>query len=159
MRSDRSSIIYSNEIPCTFPLDFYHSSHGDMPLHVQREMVRAREGPLTQPALERPVPGVLAVVASQLVRAGELPAATFPAALVRLLARVRAEMRLQVRRFGVRLAARRVRTSVRGQLLTPTTSASSLRFLLYFARYRDSAKEGRMWRRLMLGGQQVCQVG
>ena len=96
-----------------------------MPLHVQREMVRAREGPLTQPALERPVPGVLAVVASQLVRAGELPAATFPAALVRLLARVRAEMRLQVRRFGVRLAAPCVRARMRRHFLaSPASSAS-----------------------------------
>ena len=113
-------------------------SHTDVALHVQREMVRAREGPLTEPALERPVAGVLAVVASQLVRASELPAAAFPAALVRLLARVRAEVRLQVRRLRVRLAARGVRTRVRGQLLTPTTSASSLRFLLYFARSRGS---------------------
>ena len=115
------------------------SSHTHVSLHVQREMVRAREGPLTEPALERPVAGVLAVVASQLVRASELPTAAFPAALVRLLARVRAEVRLQVRRLGVRLPARRVRTRVRGQLLTPTASASSLRFLLYFARSGGSA--------------------
>jgi len=125
MRSDRSNIIYNNDIRCTFPREFYHSSHGDMPLHVQCQMVRAREGPLTEPALERPVAGVLAVVASQLVRASELPAAAFPAALVRLLARVRAEVRLEVRRLGVRLAAPGVRARVRRHFLaSPASSAS-----------------------------------
>ena len=34
-------------------------------------MVRSGEGPLAQPTLERPVPGVLSVVSSQLVRPGE----------------------------------------------------------------------------------------
>ena len=88
-------------------------------------MVRAREGPLTEPALERPVAGVLAVVASQLVRASELPAAPFPAALVRLLARVRAEVRLEVRRLGVRLAAPGVRTRVHNYFPpTPVPSTS-----------------------------------
>lgn len=125
--------MYNHEMPCTFPRGFYHSLYGDMALHVQCQVVRARESSLAEPALERPVASVLAVVASQLVRAGELPAASLPAALVRLLARVRAEVRLQVRRLGVRLAARGMRTRVRRQLLTATTSAASLRFRLYFA--------------------------
>ena len=64
--------------------------HSHMALHMQREVVGARERPLAEPALERPVAGMLTVVASQLVRAGELPAAALPAALVRFLARVRA---------------------------------------------------------------------
>ena len=88
-----------------------------MALHMQREVVGARERPLAEPALERPVAGMLTVVASQLVRAGELPAAALPAALVRFLARVRAQMGLQMRRFCIRLAAPGVRTRVRRQFL------------------------------------------
>ena len=103
----------------------YLPLHRHVALHMQREMVRARESSLAEPALERPVASVLAVVASQLVRAGELPAASLPAALVRLLARVRAEVRLQVRRLGVRLAAPRVRTRVHNYFpATPVPSAS-----------------------------------
>ena len=117
--------MYNHEMPCTFPRGFYHSLYGDMALHVQCQVVRARESSLAEPALERPVASVLAVVASQLVRAGELPAASLPAALVRLLARVRAEVRLQVRRLGVRLRAPRIRARVRRHFLaSPTPSAS-----------------------------------
>ena len=54
------------------------ASHHQVPLHVQRQVVRPREGPLTQPTLERPVARVLAVVTRQLVGAGELPAAALP---------------------------------------------------------------------------------
>lgn len=57
-----------------------------MPLHVQRQMVGAREGTVAQVALEWPVAGVLAVVAGELVRARELPAAAVPVAMVGLLA-------------------------------------------------------------------------
>ena len=57
-----------------------------MALHVQRQVVGTREGALAQTALERPVAGVFAVVARQFVRAGKLPAAALPRALVRLLA-------------------------------------------------------------------------
>lgn len=38
-----------------------------MPLHVQRQVVRAREGTVAQVALERPVARVLAVVAREFV--------------------------------------------------------------------------------------------
>jgi len=43
-------------------------------------MVGAREGPFAQSALERPVTGVLAVVAGQLIRSRKFPPATFPIA-------------------------------------------------------------------------------
>ena len=139
---------------------FYHSSYGDVPFHVQSEVVRARERPLAQSALERPVASVLAVVASQLVRAGELPTAAFPAALVRLLARVCAEVRLEVRRFRVRLAAPGVRTRVRRHFLAPPASSASFR-LCGLCRYRLVSRDegwcimkvmrvvtevGKMWR-------------
>lgn len=48
-------------------------------------MVGAGESPLTEVALEGPVPCVLAVVAGQLVRAGKFPATAFPGAVVGLL--------------------------------------------------------------------------
>ena len=70
--------------------------------------------------------GVLAVVARELVGPGELPAAVLPRALVRLLARVRPQVGLQVRRFRVRLCAAGVRTGVRRQpLAAPRAPAAN----------------------------------
>lgn len=57
-----------------------------VPLHVEGEVVGAGESPLTEVALEGPVPCVLAVVAGQLIRAGKFPATAFPGAVVGLLA-------------------------------------------------------------------------
>lgn len=57
-----------------------------MPLHVQRQVVGAREGTVAQVALEGSVACVLAVVARQFVGARELPAAAVPVAVVGLLA-------------------------------------------------------------------------
>lgn len=57
-----------------------------VPLHVQRQVVGAREGAVAEVALERPVARVLAVVAREFVRARELPAAAVPVAVVGLLA-------------------------------------------------------------------------
>lgn len=57
-----------------------------MSLHVQSEVIGPREGAFAKVALERSVAGVLAEVASQLIGAGELPAATLPTATVWLLA-------------------------------------------------------------------------
>lgn len=56
-----------------------------MPLHVQREVVGAREAAVAHAALEGLGPRVLAVVAGQLVGAREPPVAAFPGAFVRLL--------------------------------------------------------------------------
>lgn len=56
-----------------------------VPLHVQRQVVGAREAAAAHGALERLGPRVLPVVARQLVRAREPPVAARPAALVRLL--------------------------------------------------------------------------
>ena len=55
-----------------------------MPLHVQGQVVGAREAAVAHPALERLGPGVLPVVAGQLVRAREPPVTALPGALVRL---------------------------------------------------------------------------
>lgn len=57
-----------------------------MPLHVQRQVVGAREGALAQLALEGLLSRVLAEVARQLVGPRELPRAALPRARVRLLA-------------------------------------------------------------------------
>lgn len=67
-----------------------------VPLHVQSQVVGPGERPVAQVALEGPVPRVLAVVPGELVRAGELPAAAFPVAVVGLLTCVRPEVSLQV---------------------------------------------------------------
>lgn len=56
-----------------------------VPLHVQGQVVGAGEAAVAHPALERLGPGVLPVVARQLVRAREPPVAAFPGAFVRLL--------------------------------------------------------------------------
>lgn len=56
-----------------------------MALHVQCEMVGPGEGTLAEVTLEGSVAGVLPEMASQLVGAGELPTATFPTAVIRLL--------------------------------------------------------------------------
>ena len=112
-----------------------------MPLHVKREVVGPREGPLTEPTLEGTVAGVFAVVTGQLIRTCKLPSTALPAALIRFLPRVRAEMRLEVRGLGVGFAARRVGARVCCQFLAPTAPASTLRFLLDFSSC-SAAKEG-----------------
>ena len=56
-----------------------------VPLHVQRQVVGAREAAVAHAALEGLGPGVLAVVAGQLIRAREPPVAAFPGAFVWLL--------------------------------------------------------------------------
>ena len=81
-------------------------------LHVQREVIASREGALAEVTLERAVAGVLAVVTRQLVAARKLPTTALPRAGVRLLAGVRADVRLQVRALRVCLRAARVRAAV-----------------------------------------------
>jgi hypothetical protein len=53
-------------------------------LHVEGEMIAAREATVAVPALEGLGSGVFAIVAREFVRAGESPLAALPAALVRL---------------------------------------------------------------------------
>ena len=57
-----------------------------MTFHVQSEVIGAREGVLAHAANVRFVSSVLAMVATQLVRTGELPFATRPCTAERLLA-------------------------------------------------------------------------
>lgn len=100
-----------------------------VPLHVQRQVVGAREGAVAEVALERPVARVLAVVAREFVRARELPAAAVPVAVVGLLAcRERAE-RASVSLPVAPLPGERLLRSVQptpGQLPEPNPHAPSL---------------------------------
>jgi len=93
-----------------------------VPFHVEGKMVGSGECPFAESALEGPVAGVFAVVASELVGAGEFPSASLPGALVRLLARVRPQVGLQVRRLRVRLGA----SGKRAQMSRHFLPASSL---------------------------------
>jgi len=77
----------------------------DVSLHVQREVIAARERPLATRTLERPVAGMLAVVARQLVGTRELPLTPRPLARVGFLPRVSPQVCLEVRAFVVRLRA------------------------------------------------------
>lgn len=61
-----------------------------MPLHMEGQMIRPGEGPLAEATLEGPVPGVLPVMAGQLIGTRELPPASLPPTLIRLFTRVRA---------------------------------------------------------------------
>ena len=70
---------------------------------MEGQVVAAGELPVAEVALEGLRPRVLAVVPRQLVGAGKLPAAAVPRALVRLLARVRPLVRLEVRALRVDL--------------------------------------------------------
>ena len=81
-------------------------------LHMQCEVVWTREGLLTDLTVEGLVSGVLAKVPSQLIRPGKTPSAVFPAAGIRFLPRVWAEVSLQVRAFGVELVTARLGTHV-----------------------------------------------
>lgn len=90
-----------------------------MSLHVQREVVASGEGALAQVALERSVAGMFTVVPRQLVRPGELPAASLPRAVVGFLASVRAEVSLQVRALRVGFRAAWVIAGVRRLALSP----------------------------------------
>lgn len=77
-------------------------------LHVQREVVGPREGPLAQVALEGLLARVLPEVARQLVRPGELPRAALPRALVRFFAWNRMDERVELRTWATRRAWRGV---------------------------------------------------
>ena len=66
-------------------------------------MVTPGKSSIAEVALEWLAAGVLPVVAGQLIRPGKSPATSGPGAGVRLLASVRALVRLQVRAFCVHL--------------------------------------------------------
>jgi hypothetical protein len=75
-----------------------------MALHVECQVVRAGECSITEFAVERLVPGVLALVPRQLIRACKSPATVLPLADVGLLPRMSAQVRLQVGWLGHRCA-------------------------------------------------------
>lgn len=81
---------------------------------MQTEVVASGEGSLTEVALERTVTRVFTVVTGEFIRSRELPAAALPVATVGFLARVGAQMGLEVRAFRVRLGAARVGAVVAG---------------------------------------------
>lgn len=76
-------------------------------LHVERQVVAAREAPFADFALEGLGARVLPVMPRQLVRPGELIVALGPLAGVRLLPCVDSLVRLQVGALGVHLIAAR----------------------------------------------------
>ncbi len=95
-----------------------------MSFHVQTQMIGACKGAIAVRALERPVARMFAIVARELVGARELPAAAGPLAHVRLLARMRAHVRFQMRRLIVHLLAAGMRARmVPGRALTGGTHA------------------------------------
>ena len=75
-------------------------------------MVRSSKGSLAVGALEGLHSGVLAHVTGQLIRAGKLPVAPFPVALVWFLPSVGPLVSLEVRALGVHLGAARVGTAM-----------------------------------------------
>ena len=74
-----------------------------MSLHVQTEVVTPGKGPVTQVALEGFAASVFPQVSGQLVRAGKLPVAAFPAAEVGLLSSVGPLVSFQVTALSVHL--------------------------------------------------------
>jgi hypothetical protein len=71
-------------------------------------VITAGKSSIAEVALEGLAAGVLAMMARQLVGARESPATTSPGAHVRLLASVRALVRLQVRALRVHLKQRKM---------------------------------------------------
>ena len=65
-------------------------------LHMKAEVIATCKCALAELTLERTFTGVFAVVAGEFIRTSELPSATLPAAVVRLLASVGTEVSLQV---------------------------------------------------------------
>ena len=99
-------------------------------------MITAGESSITHVALERPDPCVFTRVPGQLVRPRELPPAALPVADVGLLARVRAQVGLQVRRLRIDFTTARVQTPVRADFLLDRGLRTRyvvwrLRFLLF----------------------------
>lgn len=72
-----------------------------MSLHMETQMIRARESSLTEPALEGSVARVFPAVPRQLIRPRELPTATFPITHIRLFSCMSPQVGLQMRRFRV----------------------------------------------------------
>ena len=91
-------------------------------------MVRSGEGTLTEMALERPVPRVLAIVAGELVRAGKLPPTSLPVAAIGFFSSVGAQVGLEMTRLGVGFVTAGVGTGMcRLSLSAPRSSAPLLR--------------------------------
>lgn len=72
-----------------------------VPLHVESQMVRAGEAPAAGYALEGLGARVLPIVPGQLVGAGKAPVAAFPRAFIGLLTCVSPLMCLQVGALGI----------------------------------------------------------
>ena len=75
----------------------------DMSFHVQGQVITSGKSSFTEVALEGLHACVFPVVPGELVRPGKLPVTAVPGAGVRLLARVRSLVRLQVGALGVHL--------------------------------------------------------
>lgn len=94
-----------------------HAPAASVSLDVLGQVIAAHEAPIAQLAAEALLARVSAAMARQLVGARESPAASRPLAAERPLARVRADVGLQVGALEVRLAAARVVAHVRAPAL------------------------------------------
>ncbi len=88
-----------------------------MSLHVQGKMVRATESTVTVSAFEGFRSRVLSEVSGEFVRSSEFPRAAFPRAFVGFLARVRSDVRFEVRAFRVDFGAAEILASMYSPLL------------------------------------------
>lgn len=84
-------------------------------LHVQGKVVRPGKGPVALLALKGPVPCVFAVVPGQFIRAGEFPPTAVPVTVVRFLACVSPQVRLEMRTLRIGFATACIVTSVGGR--------------------------------------------
>jgi hypothetical protein len=107
-------------------------------------MVGSGECPFAESALEGPVAIVFAVLAGELVGAGENPSASLPGALVRLRARVRLQvMGLQVRRLRVRLGASGKRAQMSRHFLTASSLPPCANVSRSIFKIKQKKKRGR----------------
>eukprot|EP00042_Codosiga_hollandica_P059279 m.909705 g.909705 ORF g.909705 m.909705 type:complete len:367 (-) comp60108_c0_seq66:2661-3761(-) len=114
------------------------------------KMVGARKGAAAEVARVRFGAGVLAQVAGELVAAGEAPRTGLEGALERPLARVRADVRLEMRALDVRLLAAVVRAHKRPRLGRVVVAFVRRRLVLRESIWRREVGQGGSARMLAL---------
>lgn len=125
------------------------TSSSQVTFHVECEMIGSAECALAHGAFEGSVPGVLPIVACQLVGAREPPTATAPRTMVRFLACMSSHMCFKMRTFRVSFSAAGVFTGVDRRLPSRPVLASSFHFFLFHPasiRSRYSCCKMLLWR-------------
>lgn len=92
-------------LEASFSLQDSSSAPSEMPLHVQGQVVRPGETPVTVRAFKRLGTSMLSEVSGQLITSCKTPLTTFPRASVRLFSCVSALMCFQVGAFSVNFPA------------------------------------------------------